>query len=338
MKKKLGLLITGFVLAILQGTAQPDSLPVLFQKDSILKLKLTLNVNGFLQDTEEDHEWKAVLSCEGQSGYSVKINRKGHFRGKAANCVWPSIGLNLPSRKTTGSIWEGVDKLKLITSCIYDGYDDQNKALLEYSAYRIYSEISPFHFKVRSCQVGFQDSATGQVVRTAYGFLLEDDKEMASRYQGKVLKVNNIHPNFTEPAVMLRLAVFQYLIGNTDWSVKALHNIKLLSVPGSAPIAVPYDFDYSGLVNASYAVPPAHLPLSSVTERYYNGHCRPEQEILSILAEWKGLKTRIDEILRDLPLSPDEKNRALNYLQTFFDLSESSEWIHKVFIEGCRQD
>ena len=137
---------------------------------------------------------------------------------------------------------------------------------------------------------------------------------------------------------MLRLAVFQYLIGNTDWSVKALHNIKLLSVPGSAPIAVPYDFDYSGLVNASYAVPPAHLPLSSVTERYYNGHCRPEQEILSILAEWKGLKTRIDEILRDFPLSLDEKNRALNYLQTFFDHSRSSEWIHKVFIEGCRQD
>jgi hypothetical protein len=60
----------------------------------------------------------------------------------------------------------------------------------------------------------------------------------------------------TETETFLKMAVFQYMIGNTDWSVPYLHNIRILSFDAQTiPSVVPYDFDHAGIVNAPYALP-----------------------------------------------------------------------------------
>jgi hypothetical protein len=71
------------------------------------------------------------------------------------------------------------------------------------------------------------------------------------------------------------LAIFEYIVRNTDWAVPIFHNIKLIkkldSLSSPIPFVVPYDFDDAGAVNTSYAIPFEELPNKHVTERYYLG-------------------------------------------------------------------
>ena len=103
--------------------------------------------------------------------------------------------------------------------------------------------------------------------------LLEDENKMAKR-NGGISITRKMRPNQTEPNTFLTMAVFQYLIGNTDWSVQYMQNIKLVAADSIAvPVAVAYDFDHSGMVNAPYAKPAEELRMSSVRERRYRGYC-----------------------------------------------------------------
>ena len=81
------------------------------------------------------------------------------------------------------------------------------------------------------------------------------------------------------------------MIGNTDWTVPVFHNNVLIISQGNlqglgSGIAVPYDFDYSGLVDANYAVPSDQLNLPSVLDRRYLGICRSEETFISDLKEF----------------------------------------------------
>ena len=81
---------------------------------------------------------------------------------------------------------------------------------------------------------------------------------------------------------MATLAVFEYLIGNTDWSVPYQHNIRLLTVPAiKNPVPVPYDFDQAGLVEAFYALPSENIGVASVRERVYRSIAYPSAIVSS---------------------------------------------------------
>ena len=72
---------------------------------------------------------------------------------------------------------------------------------------------------------------------------------------------------------------FQFLIGNTDFSSTNQHNEKLIYLKGNdAIIPIPYNFDMSGLVDASYAVVSQVqgevLDITSVRQRLYRGVMR----------------------------------------------------------------
>jgi len=54
---------------------------------------------------------------------------------------------------------------------------------------------------------------------TRYGFLIESDTALAQRISATPLRADNIYDPMTDPSYMTFVAVFQYMIGNTDWSV-----------------------------------------------------------------------------------------------------------------------
>ena len=60
--------------------------------------------------------------------------------------------------------------------------------------------------------------------------------------------------------------IFQYLVGNGDWSHTHFHNVKLMRV-GFEYFPVPYDFDFTGFVDAPYATPPEGSGLDGVRDR-----------------------------------------------------------------------
>jgi hypothetical protein len=233
-----------------------------------------------------------------------------------------------------GTEFEKQDKLKLVTPCKSDDY-----VIREYLAYKIYNLLTPYSFKARLVQVEFEDSIRKRKVETHYGILIEDEDKLARRsgaflWDKKMVFMEHLrHPEFTI------MAVFQYLIGNTDWSVPYLHNIKLLYKDSSAiPIGVPYDFDHSGIVNASYANPPELLNLPSVRNRVYRGYCQNKHDFTSTIAVFNKLKDDIYKIYTSCTLL-DEKyiKSTIKYLDEFYKTINTPREAEREFSDPCRR-
>lgn len=118
--------------------------------------------------------------------------------------------------------------------------------------------------------------------------------------------------------LFFKMAVFQYMIGNTDWSVPYRHNIRVLAFDSlSIPYTVPYDFDHSGIVSAPYALPPEELGLSSVRERRFRGYCMKDRETLEeVVHFYRRKKANFYAVYKECRLIDA---RYLNATEKFLD-------------------
>ena len=84
-------------------------------------------------------------------------------------------------------------------------------------------------------------------------------------------------------------------------------------------IVVPFDFDYSGLINTYYATPVESLGIESVQERLYLGPCRSEDVFLEGLKEFSDRKEEFYKIINEFPyLNNKSKKEMIVYLESFF--------------------
>ena len=201
------------------------------------------------------------------------------------------------------------------------------------------TSVNNYSFKVRLANLNLEDLEFKKPTHSMYAFLIEPVKSLAKRNSTKELETKNIHPNFTDRQLMNQLALFQYLIGNTDWSVKALHNIKLLSRDSlQKPVAVPYDFDFSGLVNATYALPAEHLPIKSVRQRHYNGYHRTLDEIKKNLNVFKQNKDEIYQLVHSINgLEKRYIDETIKYFDQFYKMIDNAKIIQHKFIKNSRK-
>src|SRR5436309_5540003 len=258
--------------------ALPTSGSRLFLDHAPLTLQLETDLRALFRDRGEkkkDHPATLRYGTARDTGsLNVKLRTRGIFR--LARCGFPPIRLDLPSHKLEDTPFAGQDKLKLVTHC-QSGQSYERNLLREYALYRVFNALTDTSFRVRLAHVTYRDSLRPDTVRR-YGFLIESDGALARRAGAEVLTQGQILDVQTDPSYMTLVAVFQYLIGNTDWSVWGRHNTVILddTVHHSKVIAVPYDYDFSGAVDAAYATPPPQLPIHSVRERLYRGYCQPD--------------------------------------------------------------
>jgi hypothetical protein len=169
-----------------------------------------------------------------------------------------------------------------------------------------------------------------------YGMLLENDEDLARRLEGRLLTFPNRLFNFMEPDSLMVMSLFQYLIGNTDFSIMALHNIKLVQTSNLALYPVTYDFDYSGLVNTGYGVVDKRLNLSSVRERLYRGPCKTMQELTPFLERFTAKKDEVLALIDQVPdMKKERRDYARNYLTEFFSTVASPTKAKRAFIDDC---
>ncbi|RYF85195.1 MAG: hypothetical protein EON98_07260 [Chitinophagaceae bacterium] len=138
------------------------------------------------------------------------------------------------------------------------------------------------------------------------------------------------------------MTIFQYMIGNTDWSVPNFHNIKLVQAKSdsfSAPYLVPYDFDFSGIVDASYAYPNQDLfSIEHVTDRYYRGLPSTEEEVDLVLDNFRKNKERILSLVKDFePLKQSVRVRMVNYIEDFYNTISNQFRVNYHFVRGMGQ-
>ena len=252
----------------------------LFESDGILSITLKGNIRQLLNDrADKPASHSITLSYRDKDSSEINIpvqmKTRGHFRKLKGNCKYPPLQISFPADiNRLSSLFNGQKKLKLVMPCSGDEY-----VIREWLVYKIYNLITPISFRARLVRIELMDPKNKKPPAPFYAFLIEDDKNMAIRNQAIVVE-QKLRPEETKQDVFLTMSVFQYLIGNTDWSVQYLQNIKLLKTESFPQlITVPYDFDHSGIVNAPYAHPAEELLMRSVQERRYRGYCVKDMKL-----------------------------------------------------------
>jgi hypothetical protein len=313
----------------------------LFQNSAaapLLSLQLETDLRSLFRDRGENRaEHGARLRfTDGADSGSVKVDlrTRGIFRLK--RCAFPPIRIDLPARKVEHTPFAGQDKLKLVTHCQSDRSYERN-LLKEYALYRVFNVVTDSSYRVRLARITYIDTTRADTV-TRYGFLIESDDELAGRLNAERVESQRVHDLTTDPGYMTLVALFQYLIGNTDWSVWGRHNIEIFSDKSSHKLfAVPYDFDFSGAVNALYAVPPEQLPIKSVRERLYRGYCQPDSILQSALQRFRDARDSIYAVVRAVPgLSEGDARAQLRYFDDFFEAIDNRNVVQAEFVRRCR--
>jgi hypothetical protein len=299
----------------------------LFDAEDVLSIELRGPLQATMKDKRNPTSRKFVLTA-GEREFQVSVKLRGNSRIEA--CRFRPLRLDFSATDTNDSIFEGQDKLKLVTHCRESDAYEQN-VLEEYAAYRIFAMLSEVALRTRLLKIRYIDTekaAPESVVR--YGFLIESEAELAARTGGEILQLSNVNRlllNTRQSAVSF---AFQYLIGNTDWGLMAAigdenccHNGIMLDIGGSH-YYVPYDFDQAGLVNARYAKPAAEVRTRSVRTRRYRGYCIKGMDEQAGIEAIEARKQDILELVAGLPGADDRLRKSrMDYLQEYFDASRN---------------
>ena len=310
----------------------------LFDSDDILEITLKGNVRDLLKNrTGNPKLFPFVLSYKkedsSRADIPIEARTRGHFRRLPGNCQFPPILLQFKKEGAQQhTIFSEQKKLKLVMPCAGEEY-----VIREWLTYKIYNLVTPFSFRARLVKVNLEDEENKKPIEPFYGMLLEEEKQMAQRNHTAIVK-KKMRPEQIQTEAFNKMAVFQYLIGNTDWSVQYQQNIKLITPDsGLTTIAVPYDFDHAGLVNAPYAKPAEELRMSSIRQRRYRGYCVQDlSKFNDVLAEYRRQKDEVLKLFTSCTLL-DQKFLKSNsqWLEEFYNtINDDKSW-QKDFAYPC---
>jgi hypothetical protein len=316
-------------------SAQGD---MLFESEEILEFTIETDVRHFFRERGEESTYfdATIHYGDGQKTFDfpLRVKTRGHFRKLSSNCRYPPVLLNFIKDMIPGDcIFKGQDKIKLVMPCVGDDY-----VIHEYLVYKLYNFITQKSFKARLVKVMFHDSEKGKDTGPLLGILLEEEGQMANRNQSESVSIENMRPRETQKGDFLKMAVFQYMIGNTDWSVQFQQNIKLISKKDSDElVAVPYDFDHAGIVRAPYAKPAPELLMESTQQRRYRGYCIDDMsEFEETFKLFNDLKDDFYAIYTENPhLSGKYRKQTLSFLDDFYETINNPDKAEKDFMYPC---
>jgi hypothetical protein len=310
----------------------------LFEATTPLRLRLAADFGAINRDrgTKKD-EHPGVLTLYGESGDSTRLDvtlrTRGHFRLRT--CQYAPLKVTFDKGDARGTVFARQKSLKLVVQC-RGGSRWSDYLLEEYLLYRVYGLFTERSFRVRLVDVTYEEPGGKHEPETRRGFFVEDDDRMARRNRADVLEQQGISQDETDFAQMSLLGVFQYLVGNTDWSVAALHNIVLIRDSTGVAYAVPYDFDWSGVVAPPYANPDARLPIRTVRERLFRASCRRPEQLTGVLAQFNARRDSIYALYRgQAGLDPGRVRQALRYYDEFYRTINDPRSARREFGVNC---
>ncbi len=342
---------TGFVA--IDRTAAADELqppPPLFASDDPLELAISGPLHTLLRDKSEEPEYReAILRFEDQSGrereLGVELRPRGHSRRKPDVCKFPPLRLNFKKKETTGTVFEGQDKLKLVTHCRDGNARNAQYLFQEYLIYKALNLLTENSFRVRLATIEYVDTDGRRKPVRAPGFLIEHEDELAARRGLSVVDVQRIEAGELEPDATALLGVFQFMIGNTDWEVlggppgePCCHNIVPFETGDDMYIPVPYDFDSTGVIDPPYAAPHESLKIRNVRTRLYRGFCRHAEQSRLALADFESQREAIYSLFRAQPgLEKKTIERSLAYFDGFYEVINDAGKLDRAIRQTCRE-
>lgn len=314
----------------------------LFIEETPVEIKLVGNYKVISKDRDTlsvKEYWGEVQMADGKGGelkIPVQLRTRGHYRLANKNCSFVPLRLDFKKGEVKGTVFDGQDKLKLVTHCnsnaLYEEY-----MIREYLAYKVHNLITPRSYRARMAKVTYVDSATGTPIETRNGIFMEHEDDVARRMEGEIFEVRGALFDDVDQAQILEVAMFEAFVGNTDWSLAALHNIRLVRQPNMNVMPVAYDLDFSGLVGTRYSTPDPRLGIRSVKERLYRGPCKEPAELVQFFTPYREKKDAILKLYDDTPgLDGRYRGDAKAFLNQWFKMLDNPRDALWMFKENCK--
>jgi hypothetical protein len=348
------LLITGaFVSTRARAQEQPTTVvatsvvpttlvpaPAFFESHDPIEVTLTANIGKLRGDKNTNPPWRAAtLSYRGIDGSTVIVPLRTRTRGiwRLKTCDFPPLRLNFSGVSSKGSIFDKLDKPKLVSYC-QDAESYERYILQEFQLYRIYRLLTPVSHNARLLKLTYADSGSGKVRATRYGFVIEEPNAVAARLGGRIVETKGAGAGDLDPFQNALMGVFQYMIGNTDFSVAGLHNVELFFATDGVVSPIAYDFDFAGAVNARYAAPDEKLAIHSVRQRVFRGYCTEAAAYGKVFALFKEKKAEIYALYGDhigKLMDAGTVRETLRYFDEFYETINDPRSARRSIVESC---
>ena len=314
----------------------------LFATAEALPIEISADFKAVMRDRDPNSTklYPATITYPNEDGKTVtiplQIRTRGHSRLLRQTCDFPPLRLEFPKDQMRKTMFDGYGPIKLGTHC-RPVNDFEQYVLREYTVYRMYNLLTPYSYRARLAKATYIDSVQKKTVATRYAMFIEDDDEVAKRMVGRVTDRKGLLFYNVDPDTLVLMTLFEYMIGNTDMSMMQLHNVTMVERPDRSLFSVPYDFDYSGLVDAAYAVADTkQLGIQSVRDRLYRGPCKTAAELEPYFAKFRAAKPNIMALFDALPdMTTGYSKDAKKYLEDFYKTIDRPGSVKSAFIDNC---
>ena len=311
-----------------------------FSDTSVLEITFVSDFKGLIKNKydREYQDAKIILSFNDtvQINRNVQIKSRGNYR--LSSCYFPPLKLNFKKEDVKLKQIKEFDKMKIVNNCKYSKSYEQY-ILLERLIYESYQLLTPMSFRTRLLKINYLDENDKVKPRSLYGFLIEPEDQLADRLNGLMIEPKNVTSRNVNPMSENMMAVFNYMIGNTDYAIPAMHNIKIFKSNDPTqyrPEVVPYDFDYAGLVDAPYAIPHEALGIENVKERLYRGICHDDVIFKNTYEIFLKNKDAIINLFESSELiTKQNKSRVLFYIKEFYSIIENENRAKNNIQKNC---
>lgn len=336
-----------FVSAANTAVAQPsgDADP-LFQSEDPLHLRLVAPIAELKRERSDEEELDGTLRWSEADGreveVAVRIRARGNYRRRRDTCPFPPLRLNFKKSEVEGTVFDGQDKLKLVSHCRDRSSRYEQAVLREWLTYRLLNVMTEVSYRVRLVRMTYEDSDRNREMDPEYGFFIESKERLAARLGLSILELGRSAVDDLQPAYTNLTSIFQLMIGNTDFSPIAgaegeicCHNVHLYGGEDTI-LPIPYDFDMSGMIDAPYASPNPRFNLRNVKQRLYRGRCAFNEHLPDSIRAFDERRDALYALVdRDVHMQKSSRRKMRGYLDSFFKIIDSDKNVERKIIRAC---
>jgi hypothetical protein len=356
MRKNICFQVFLFIFLISQVSGQNDTIKTnlsvpdtslksfrLFEEATPLEITLRFDLSAYFRSKPKKGYIKANITFHLNKSDSLTRNIRLRTRGEFRNqyCGFPPIELSFKNADFGYSDLNGISKLKLVPQCKTSSINE-NYVLREYLTYKLFQVFTDTSFRVRLLNINYIDTEKKRKPIRQSGFFIEPVETLTARTNSIQINTANLNQKSIIPTIMDRLAIFNYMIGNYDWAVPNQHNVKVIKplvlTSTGRVIAIPYDFDWTGLVNADYAIPAENIGTQNVRERLFLGVCRSREDYQKDLVMFLDKKEEFYNVIKQFPyLSQRDKKDMTGYLDGFYNQLAGRKEILDILLSSCKK-
>ncbi|HRI59448.1 MAG TPA: hypothetical protein PK228_06985, partial [Saprospiraceae bacterium] len=311
-----------------QKTVRPKTVFEYLAKEEAVKMTLETDLTNMLADRKKDQYYPATLTVDNGKTFRIEVKLRGKYRRKIAEI--PPMKLKFKKKDLIAQGFDTLNEIKLVLPA-YENELGNELVIKEYLAYRMFEKLTSASVRARLIRLTIHDQHVEQT-RKVYAIMVEDEEETTARMNGKLVEQYGLPPDSLIMNQAALVSVFQYMIGNTDWEIAMMRNVRLIKSPETGKILViPYDFDFSGLVGAPYASPSSDSGLKTVRDRFMMANGISTDHLKRAIKIIRSAKDDLYDICRNKHLSRTSSDAMIDYLETFFQQIEEKDEVPTMF-------